>query len=52
MKLPIDYTSAHWTERKQAREDYIKIQKGLCHFCGESLSNSPRKDVDEKYVNN
>ena len=30
MKLPIDYTSAHWTERKQAREDYIKIQKGLC----------------------
>lgn len=51
MKLPIDYTSAHWTERKQAREEYIKIQKGLCHFCGESLSASPRKDIEEKSIN-
>ena len=30
MKLPIDYTKAHWTVRKEARLQYIKEQYGLC----------------------
>lgn len=45
MKLPIDYTKAHWTVRKEARLQYIKEQYGLCWFCKQQLTKEPSKEV-------
>ena len=51
MKLPIHYKSAHWTERKQAREQYIKEQNGLCQHCGKPLNENPIDEVENAYIN-
>lgn len=50
MKLPIDYSSAHWTTRRAAREEYIRQQDGKCAHCGEPLSGAPALSVTEKPV--
>lgn len=44
MRLPINYNTSHWTVRRLAREQYVKEQDGLCHFCGEPLIGEPRED--------
>jgi hypothetical protein len=41
MKLPINYEDTHWTIRKQAREEYIIQQDGLCYYCKEPLAGEP-----------
>ena len=51
MKLPINYEKSHWTTRKQAREQYVVEQSGMCKFCGEPLNGKPRPDVDAKWIN-
>lgn len=50
MKLPVDYEVLSPSERRGVREEYVKIQNGLCFYCGEPLSGEPRKDVAEKSV--
>jgi len=45
MDLPINYKEAHWTVRKQAREQYILEQNGLCAHCGTKLTENPSKEV-------
>ncbi len=51
MKLPVDYNSLHHIERKRVREEYVKLQDGLCYYCGTSLSGNPRSDIASKKVN-
>jgi hypothetical protein len=51
MKLPIDYTKAHWTVRKEARLQYIKEQYGLCWFCKQQLTKEPSKEVSILRIN-
>ncbi len=46
MKLPINYNETHWSDRKIAREEYIKRQDGKCCFCGEDLKKEPIKKKD------
>lgn len=41
MNLPINYETAHWTERKAAREEYVRQQGGKCSHCGTLLSGPP-----------
>lgn len=41
MDLPIDYTKANSRVRKQAREQYVLDQKGMCQYCGGDLLLSP-----------
>ena len=41
LKLPINYEGSHWTLRKQAREEYINLQKGLCYYCKSPLNRKP-----------
>ena len=45
MELPIDYDKSHWKVRKEAREEYVKRQEGLCQHCNEPLSGPPSKGV-------
>jgi hypothetical protein len=51
MKLPIDYDNAHWTMRKQARDQYCKEQKGNCYHCGENLDGEPSKYIESLNIN-
>jgi len=50
MELPVDYNSLHWTERKKVREEYIKVQNGLCHYCGNPLDGEPSEEVKAKRI--
>lgn len=47
MKLPVNYNNIHWTERKKVREEYVRLQKGLCSHCGMPLSGKPLRDIRE-----
>jgi len=48
MELPINYDKASSQERKAAREEYVKLQKGLCIHCGQELSKEPFKEMPIK----
>lgn len=50
MELPVDYNSIHWTERRKVREEYVKLQNGLCHYCGTPLSGPPSDEVQSKKI--
>jgi len=51
MELPINYDQSHWTIRKQAREQYVKLQEGRCWYCDKILSSPPRKNVSDLEIN-
>lgn len=50
MKLPVNYNLLHFTERKKVRESYVKIQNGLCHYCGNPLNGKASEDVMAKRI--
>jgi hypothetical protein len=50
MKLPIDYHISHWTIRKEARQEYIKRQNGLCSHCGKLLTELPAPHIRRKTI--
>lgn len=45
MKLPTNYNKLSIKLRRRVREDYIRLQEGKCHFCGESLEGPPSEAV-------
>jgi len=45
LALPIDYPSSDSKLRKQAREQYVREQKGLCQHCGVDILENP-KEID------
>jgi hypothetical protein len=51
MNLPINYENAEWYERKEAREQYVKLQNGNCMFCQGSLSEDPPDRITERNIN-
>ena len=46
MILPIDYNATHWSIRKKVREEYVKRQNGLCHYCKKSLKGHPNRHIN------
>lgn len=50
MKLPANYETMHWTERKAVREEYVRRQDGKCQHCGESLAGEPSSKVRGKSI--
>jgi len=50
MKLPLNYDSLHSTKRRKVREEYVKIQKGLCAHCQMPLSGKASSSVTSKPV--
>lgn len=51
MKLPINYADANWQQRKQARLEYIKLQKNICWYCRCTLLENAREDVVKIPIN-
>jgi len=43
--LPAMYDHLTWYQRKQVREDYILLQKGLCWHCKADLSGPPPERI-------
>lgn len=50
MKLPADYQSLTSSERRAVREEYVRLQKGLCSHCGEPLAGRPSGEVETLWV--
>jgi hypothetical protein len=47
MELPVDYEELTWQERREARQQYVVEQKGMCWHCKEALSkDAPGKIRD------
>lgn len=51
LKLPINYNTADWKTRKQAREQYIKEQQGICICCMKPLTSLPAIHIRDKPIN-
>lgn len=51
MQLPVKYSETHFTVRKEVREEYIKLQNGLCFYCRHKLSERPPKFITDKPIN-
>lgn len=51
MKLPVNYDSLTWKQRKQVREQYIKQQNRICSHCGKSLYGPPSEEVRSLKIN-
>ena len=51
MILPVDYTKLPWKEKRTVREEYVKLQKGMCMFCQSSLTESPPVAISDKDIN-
>lgn len=50
MELPINYDKATWVERIEARNEYVRIQGGLCHHCQRGLYEDV-SDFNMKKIN-
>jgi len=49
----VNYNEIHYTQKRAVREEYIKLQKGMCAHCGKPLNGKAseavlRKPVDKK----
>lgn len=51
MKLPTNYTTLSWQERRAVREEYVRIQKGNCCHCGNSLSGASTDNIMKTWIN-
>lgn len=51
MKLPINYDKSSSVLRRQAREQYVELQKGLCYHCKQLLKGQPSSDVLRYNIN-
>ena len=53
MKLPTKYSKLDWRkgEKAKVREEYVKLQKGLCYYCNKPLTENPPKEITNKSIN-
>ena len=49
-KLPQFYEKLSFAERHAVRQQYKKLQDGLCYFCGCDLDGDPPQKVKEKKI--
>lgn len=45
MELPVDYRKLTRRERRRVREEYVRRQQGLCHFCRAPLDEEPSPEI-------
>lgn len=45
--LPVRYDDCTWQERREVREEYIIVQKGLCWHCKEDIHKDPPKHITD-----
>ena len=51
IELPIDYEKSSFATRRQARQEYVRLQEGNCHFCLSSLDDKPPPEITNKKIN-
>ena len=51
MELPAYYSELTTQERRAVREEYVRLQNGLCHYCGSTLNWSAPKEITDKPIN-
>jgi len=50
VELPVNYNDLRPPQRRAVREEYIRRQDGLCHYCKAPLDGKPAPEVAEKKV--
>ena len=50
MKLPVKYHEIPPYEKRIVREEYIRIQKGMCWYCKAPLKDAPPEGILGKKV--
>jgi len=50
MKLPVNYDKTHYSKRKLVREEYVRLQAGVCCHCLRPLDGLPANAVTEMKV--
>ena len=51
MELPVDYDKISSRKRREVREEYVRVQDGLCYHCKNLLSGEPSDSIKAKVVN-
>ena len=51
MKLPVQYKGLSISDKRLVREEYMKLQNGLCYYCGDLLSEQPKSNITSKKIN-
>jgi hypothetical protein len=51
MELPVKYGQLSPAMRDKVREEYVRLQKNVCAYCGEPLTGEPRSDIKSKEIN-
>ena len=49
LDLPLEYNKLDWIEKKKVREQYIKLQKNQCWFCGKNLYSKVPEFITDFY---
>jgi hypothetical protein len=49
--IPANYTKLTPEQRRLVREEYVRLQKGCCAYCGGNLSKEPPEKIKSKDVN-
>lgn len=50
MELPVDYTKLSAKKKKLVREEYVRIQNGICPVCKRPLDNLPSQEIMEQEI--
>jgi hypothetical protein len=50
LKLPVNYDEIDFKERKEVKEQYIKVQKEKCWYCGRNLFKDPPEEMKKLYI--
>lgn len=50
MELPVLYERIPRYKVREVREEYIRLQQGLCMYCESSLEQAPPKEVTDKPI--
>lgn len=50
MNLPANYNNLSTKERRDVRNEYVNIQKGMCKHCNHDLNKKPPKHILTKTI--
>lgn len=51
MKLPVNYDELESYQRREVREEYVRIQSGNCFYCLHTLSENAPMHITNKPIN-
>jgi hypothetical protein len=51
IKLPVIYDELSWQERREVRNRYVKLQKGLCCHCKSPLNEKAPEKITKMPIN-